>query len=513
MLVLAPLLDYSQTGNRPSVLIPHFRNMAPTPDYMARRRQEVLFGTSSLTEKNPAMSVVEVLAWLTQRGEATTVNVRRLPFRDLKGWCVDDKGNLAHESGRFFTIEGLEVETNWGTTPAWNQPIIDQPEIGILGIITREIDGILHFLLQAKIEPGNISGPQLSPTLQATKSNYTRAHEGHAPLYLEYFTEQLHKSTILIDQLQSEQGARFLRKRNRNMIIRVDEQIPTYDNFCWLTLGQIYRLLTMNNVINMDTRSVISAIPLARFSAQLRAVSMGPAFLNEQQLDFTKALSSEEEGDDDLTHVLSWITSRRSKYYLRTRRIGLTGLTDWTMTEDTIAHNDTSFFSVIAVSVDISNREVPSWHQPLLQPAGNGIIALIANKLGGIYHFLVQAKVEGGHLDVLEIAPTVQCITVDYQTLPEEDWPPFLAYVLGTPPEHVLLDSVQSEEGGRFFKEQTRHLLVLADDCSLTEIPEDYCWVTLAQLKRLVQYNNVLNIEARSLVAVASSMVSALVGG
>ena len=66
---------------------------------------------------------------------------------------------------------------------------------------------------------------------------------------------------ILLDQLQSEQGARFLKKRNRNIIIKIDEDIELLDNFIWLTLGQIKQLMTYNNLVNMDTRTVISGIP------------------------------------------------------------------------------------------------------------------------------------------------------------------------------------------------------------------------------------------------------------
>lgn len=69
----------------------------------------------------------------------------------------------------------------------WDQPIINQPEIGFLGFIVKKIQGVYHFLMQAKIEPGNLNVVQLSPTLQATRSNYTRVHKGAIPKYLEYF--------------------------------------------------------------------------------------------------------------------------------------------------------------------------------------------------------------------------------------------------------------------------------------------------------------------------------------
>ena len=34
------------------------------------------------------------------------------------------------------------------------------------------------YLLQAKVEPGNINKIQISPTVQATRSNYLRIHGG-----------------------------------------------------------------------------------------------------------------------------------------------------------------------------------------------------------------------------------------------------------------------------------------------------------------------------------------------
>jgi oxidase EvaA len=108
--------------------------------------------------------------------------VNRIPFAELQKWYFDkDKGALRHESGRFFSIEGIKVQTNWGKINEWEQPIINQPEVGYLGIITKEFDGVLYFLLQAKVEPGNVNNVQLSPTLQATRSNYSQVHSGRKP--------------------------------------------------------------------------------------------------------------------------------------------------------------------------------------------------------------------------------------------------------------------------------------------------------------------------------------------
>ena len=65
----------------------------------------------------------------------------------------------------------------------------------------------LHFLIQAKIEPGNVNKVQLSPTIQATHSNFTKVHKGAAQNTLNISGAGKHK--IIFDQIQSEQSSRF----------------------------------------------------------------------------------------------------------------------------------------------------------------------------------------------------------------------------------------------------------------------------------------------------------------
>ena len=229
-------------------------------------RKSRLFLESALTEKNPFLSTFDVISWLKERNEAVKVNIRKRRFQDLDFWSFSDNGfNLKHNSNKFFSVDGIKISTNYGTINQWEQPIINQPEIGYLGFITKIFNGLLYFLVQAKIEPGNINNVQLSPTLQATRSNYTRVHEGKFPLYLEYFKERK-RCKVLLDQLQSEQGARFLHKRNRNIIVLTEEEIPVHKDFIWMTLGQIKKLIQSDNLVNMDTRTVISGIPFSNYS-------------------------------------------------------------------------------------------------------------------------------------------------------------------------------------------------------------------------------------------------------
>jgi oxidase EvaA len=214
---------------------------------------------SAFTEYNPVMPTENFFQWLADLNKKTVFRIRKIPIKDMKGWYFDTYRNLRHESGKFFSVEGIQVKTNVGNVREWGQPIIYQPEVGILGFLCQKREGILYFLAQAKIEPGNVNKTQISPTVQATKSNYSQVHGGNLPPYLEYFLDTSDKK-IIVDQLQSEQGARFFKKRNRNMIIELCQttKIELLENFCWLTLGQIKRFMQNDNIVNMNTRTVLS---------------------------------------------------------------------------------------------------------------------------------------------------------------------------------------------------------------------------------------------------------------
>ena len=200
--------------------------------------------------------------WLKDRLRGARLRSRTVRLSSLKQWKTDGPtGNIVHESGRFFSILGLSVRHRRPHGELiWDQPIIDQPEIGILGILAKRFNGVLHFCLQAKEEPGNIHAVQLSPTVQATHSNYSRAHGGTLPQFVEYFLSPPPEK-VLFAKLQSEDGGRFLFKSNRNMIVLIDEEIQVPpERFIWLTLRQISDLLKRDNVINACTRSVLSAV-------------------------------------------------------------------------------------------------------------------------------------------------------------------------------------------------------------------------------------------------------------
>ena len=217
-------------------------------------------------------SLESILSWIDEKNRDLKVSIVKNKLSDSPNWFYDEKkGEIRNQNNSFFQIRGLKYY-NCDGHPVLEQPVLIQDEIGYLGIICKEINGVIHFLMQAKIEPGNVNKIQLSPTIQATKSNFTQKHGGRRPAYIEYFLNAA-RHTVIFDQIQSEQSSRFLGKRNRNIMIKVDDDVEVLPSHMWITLGQLKQLMKTDNLVNMDTRTVLSCIPfyLADMSDSERA--------------------------------------------------------------------------------------------------------------------------------------------------------------------------------------------------------------------------------------------------
>ncbi|MFF0001187.1 NDP-hexose 2,3-dehydratase family protein [Streptomyces avermitilis] len=414
---------------------------------------------------------------LAERARHGGFGVDRIPLESLAGWSfAPHTGNLAHHSGRFFSVEGMRADVEDDALHSWQQPIIRQPEVGILGLLAKELDGVLHFLMQAKMEPGNPGLVQLSPTVQATRSNYTKVHRGAGVPYIEYFTgPQAAHRRVIADVLQSEQGSWFFHKSNRNIVVETHAEVPLHGGFLWLTLGQLNELLHHDNVINMDSRSVLACLPF-------------------------------DDGDTVALHadtaLLSWITEQRSRHRVHSELMPLASISGWTRDKWSITHREDRYFQVVGVSVQAGNREVPQWSQPLLAPVGTGVAAFLIRRFDGVVHVLARAGAEGGLLGTVELGPTVQCTPGNYAHLPPEQQPLFLDTVLSAATADIRYEAVLSEEGGRFLHACSRYLIIEGDTETAPAIPpEGFAWVSAGQLTFLARHSHYLNVQARSLLA------------
>lgn len=447
----------------------------------------------AMTEGN-IYSTQELLKWIQKLNDTTYVNISECSIHDSTFWFYDDyNGEVLNRKRSFFSIKGMR----WFQDGIFvrEQPVIIQPEIGYLGIICKEIDGVLNFLMQAKIEPGNVNCVQISPTIQATKSNFTRAHGGNLPTYFEFF-ENSRKHRVIYDQIQSEQATRFHKKRNRNMIMMVEEDLEIYPNFRWMTLGQIKHLMEWPNLVNMDTRTVLAGIPLVNFRFSGQEIQEIRDLFTDKELFSSIFLT---DVLDTLPEVYQKVNDFRMFRDIMTAQVPLNQLVDWKVDEYGITCKKQADFLVRYYDIEISGREVQNWMQPLFKAVGNATFGLITKKVEEVQKFLVKVKPEIGSFDKAEIGPSIQWEPSHYLYDDDPVEALFRRYVENR--KGILIDTVLSEEGGRFYHEQNRNVILEVDREELTEVPDEYLWVDYSTLNYLCQANNWLNIQLRNLIS------------
>lgn len=216
-----------------------------------------LAASREIEPKDPA----PILAWREERCGSIQFSADLIGLDEVRGWSRDEKGNVRHQSGQFFGVEGVRIESgDLREVASWDQPIYTQPEGGILAMVARETGGDgIGFLLQAKAEPGNIGVLQLCPSIQSTWSNIRRAHAGKQPPMVEVLTAEAGVRVVYRAE-HNEEGGRFWRKSNENIVAFLDDErvIETdLTMFCWASLSQIKELALMDNLLSPFVKTIL----------------------------------------------------------------------------------------------------------------------------------------------------------------------------------------------------------------------------------------------------------------
>ncbi|MGO0906038.1 NDP-hexose 2,3-dehydratase family protein [Clostridioides difficile] len=439
-------------------------------------------------------SIEDIINWVDFLNKSICVNINKISLDDSEFWYYDKlEGGIVNTNRSFFSIKGIIKKLK--NEILLEQPIIIQNEIGYLGILCKECDGVLNFLMQAKIEPGNLNKIQISPTIQATKSNFTQKHGGNRPQYLDYFINSSNHE-IIVDQIQSEQSSRFYKKRNRNIIIKVNEDVEVLPNYKWMTLGQIKELMKIDNLVNMDTRTVISCIPFSNVKLDEVQIENIYRLFKDKSLFHSIFYGSNE---NLLPKVYNCINNYKMFDNSEIEIVSLEKLNLWEMKQKEFISKKPYNFKVIFCDISIEGREVSQWTQPLFEADGIAIFGLLICNDEGIKKFLVNLNSEVGCFDSIELGPSVQIESIDKDKICNEVTSLFFDYL--NCGKNIIFDNLLSEEGGRFYHEQNRNVIIEVEKLDLVNLPEGYLWIDYKSLNTMVQFNNCLNIQLRNLLS------------
>lgn len=435
-----------------------------------------------------------LLHWLDARRAQARLRWRQIAWDECTEWSLRD-GALTREGGGFFDIRGFEWHPRVYGVARRHLPLIDQPEIGILGFLGRRTqDRKVELLVQAKTEPGNCFGTQLAPTVQATVSNYTRVHGGCPTPYVESFL-QPDPATVSVDVKQSEQGTVFFGKHNRNVLI-FDPDVPAEPaapTMAWFPVADVLAALAVDFAVNTDARSVLCCVDWRELVAggEPFARWRGTGGFGEMlDRSFASPHASVCSCDD-------WLADASRYGGADLRAIPLEGLRGWRRTPGGMSSDeDGSYFQLF--DIEANDREVQCWQQPLVGDRAINRVVLICQERDGVLRFLVRVAVEPGLIEGTPVGPTGQSRGQSFGLTSLDRF----ATQEGT----VVLAVDQSEEGGRFFRTVTRYEVRLLE--RQTEPPDEpgTRWLTLGELCRLVRRQSVLTNELRSALSLLLSL-------
>jgi oxidase EvaA len=425
-----------------------------------------------LTDKRAALVGMRCVGeWLEDVLVENDFRVHDADLETSEAWAIDS-GAIRHVSGRFFRVVGGRW-TEGGESRA--QPFIEQREVGTLGFLIRAKAGRPELLVQAKVEPGNVGGVMLAPTCQATGSNLARVHGGSVPPG----AQQLAEARLVHASLQSEQGTRFLGKRNRNVIAFATEHVELDRTHRWMPVDDVLELLELDYVVNTDARSVLVTSPWHRLVE--RPFTRRPsAFARELAISYAVFDDSEAlRARIDL--------QRRRSAASETMTVPLDQLVGWSFDRLGLSAANERPFRVRHVQVTALGREVPAWDQPIIDSAGEGLVELACARDAGILRFLFRASTEPGLARRVELGPS--------------RWvPPGIGLPDDGPlPGIVRGECRNSEEGGRFFQDVNRYRVV---DIGAAPPPAPDChWLTLGTVQHLLLEGGYFTNEARSAIS------------
>ena len=115
-----------------------------------------------------------------------------------------------------------------------------------------------------------------------------------------------------------------------------------------------------------------------------------------------------------------------------------------------------------------------------------------------LFRSLVHAVPEPGCFDGIELGPTLQR---EAACSHEPDSVEQAFVEQSRRREGVLYDVILSEEGGRFYQEQNRNMILEVSGEELEPLPPGYFWADYRTLNLLTQVNNCLNIQLRNLLS------------
>ena len=409
-----------------------------------------------------AQSAADLESFAASVRNKSKFTMEPIKLSEQEQWLVKDDC-LSHKSGGFFSLCGYRDRD-------FEALVLFQPQGAFNGMAIYCEAGRVYLLLQARVEPGNSRLVQWGPTVQSTPANYLRLHGGKKTAYLEYFFEYQPGIKVLENSTQLDLGRRYYQKTKLLSYVQLDKMCPCAENMMWVPLDVLAQTVGNDNFLNTDLRSMLGVFDWDSLIGE--------------------SLSAYVSGN------LSLPIKRQPR--ASGELVSIKELSEWELTDDGIEAKGNVATSAKLYEVTCTNREVAQWVQPLFLCEGTGLIVLYQRLNNGSLEFLLRRGKEFG-------------VSGNDVYLPSELVDSSQNKQVDLLPGEVLVDLLQSEEGGRFLENENRYQLIQVQ--SNVKGGRDRVWVNAAEFKTILSTSNMVSIQLRATASlVLPSLNPALLG-
>jgi len=259
---------------------------------------------------------------------------------------------------------------------------------------------------------------------------------------------------------------------------------------------------------NSKNKSIKYSIELNDYENFVRKLSLSDNYNHIVEASF--------EGFNDwslfssLDEIKQWFLDKKLNPIVDIKEIDIKEMKDWSVDTKTgnISHDSNHFFMIRGIRIEVETREsIGGWDQPIIEQIGydGGLLGIIRKRFLGVPHYLCEAKIEPGNYGVVQLSPTLQATFSNLNQKHNGRRPLFSEYFDGNkdiPNSKILFDSWLAEDGGRLYKKRNRGILIELPESYEIPLPNDnFCWVSLYQIKQMLKEDAWVNPHIRGILA------------
>lgn len=174
---------------------------------------------------------------------------------------------------------------------------------------------------------------------------------------------------------------------------------------------------------------------------------------------------------------------------------------EWRFEDGILRHMSGGFFAVAGLVTEARCAALDRKEQLILLQPQSSIIGFLMRRAAGRRELLFQGRVEPGNVGVMQLAPTVQSTEANYKQLHGGGPTPFIEWFTKRHVGRVIIDELQSEEGTRYYGKSNRNVVIEVPADVELELAPNFRWYSVETLRPLAASSNVINTDARSVLA------------